>query len=134
MSRKLKMTARKKVINQLKKTYGSKMANFPPEGAALIPEIAPTVVFNTEQTLTDVISGLELVVKQVDRLFDTYAGTKFESSLCIIPGKWTQDYVEGFFGTARGRKAHHTSITILDLFNNLRFLQSTGKYLSSSPH
>lgn len=65
------MNARQKVINQLKKTYGSKMANFPPEGTALIPEIPPSVVFNNEQILTDIVSGLELIVKQVDMLFTT---------------------------------------------------------------
>lgn len=91
-----------------------------------IPDSPPAVVYMTPELIRDVIEGLQLIVEQVDRIFREYKNTPHFKFLHMVLGKWGTDYIEGFFGSARGRKAHHDGITMVDLLNNLKYLQHTG--------
>ena len=87
-----------------------------------IPDLPPKIVFLSKRQYSDVVNGLHLVQQQVDRLFASYD----HNALGISVGKWTQDYIEGFFGIARSAKGQHDAVNLQDLFSTLKFMQHTG--------
>ena len=118
---------REAIIKDFKQRMGVTRQDQLPEGLRnKIPQSPPAVIYMMPEITRDVIEGLKLITDQVDRIFREYKNTPHAPQLHIVLGKWGTDYIEGFFGSARGRKAHHNGMTIADLLTNLKFLQHTG--------
>ena len=115
-------------IKRLKKDYKvSRIDQLPKD---VVPPKPDVVRFINMTLYQNVVDGLELVVQQVDRLFETYSKSHPDVTLEIIVGKWTQDYIEGFFGIARGRKGPHNAVNMNDLRFCLVSMQQKGTYNS----
>jgi len=120
------MKAREKFINSLKKQHKVTTQAELKELNVFIPDVLPFVTCLTKRLFDNVLNGMKLVLAQVNRMFDTYEQSHPELTLAVVIGKWTQDYIEGFFGVTRGQRGQHDAVTIVDLFSNLKFQQHTG--------
>ena len=120
--RKALMKLRERQILLLKRKYKVTRQDQLPKDVE-IPPVLPKIKFLPKQLISNMFDGLKLIIEQVDRMFDTYGPTV---DLEIVIGKWTQDYVEGFFGIARGMKGQYDTLSIADLFSTLRFMQNKG--------
>ena len=125
--RALSMEFRQNTINRLKDAFSvTAIKNLPKKVQdEEVPELPPLIAFFNKRMFKDIINGLILVREQVDRLFETYDHQHLE----IIIGKWTQDYIEGFFGICRGSKGQHDGVNLQDLFSTLKFMQHSGNLI-----
>ena len=125
--RNMEMDFREFIIDRLKDAFFvTRQTDLPQEVKHEVPDLPAKITFLTKHMYRALIDSIDLIIRQVDRLFNTYNNSHPHIKLCIIIGKWTQDYIEGFFGITRGSKGQHDAVNFRDLFSTLKFMQHSG--------